>query len=86
MIDDSLGICAELEAEMALVVGTYQCEWKSAIEDPEKLKAFRPFVNTSKSDPSIVFIRQRDQHRPAFWDEKADIAGELFGELQKRSA
>ena len=89
LIDDSLGICAELEAEMALVVDTYQCEWKTAIEDPEKLKRFRPFVNSTKADPSIVFIRQRDQHRPAFWDEKADRTAEMFGEergLQKKSA
>jgi nitrite reductase (NADH) large subunit len=89
LIDDSLGICAELEAEMALVVDTYQCEWKTAIEDAEKLKSFRPFVNSTKSDPSIVFIRQRDQHRPAFWDEKADRASEMFGEaraLEKKSA
>jgi nitrite reductase (NADH) large subunit len=88
LIDDSLGICAELEAEMALVVDTYQCEWKSAIEDPEKLKRFRPFVNSTKSDPSIVFIRQRDQHRPANWDEKAANTAEMFGEpvLEKKSA
>ena len=33
---------------------------------------FRPFVNTEERDPSIVFIRQRDQHRPARWAEKAD--------------
>ncbi len=74
---------------MALVVDTYQCEWKTAIEDPEKLKRFRPFVNSTHADPSIVFIRQRDQHRPAFWDEKAESAAELFGEaraLEKKSA
>jgi nitrite reductase (NADH) large subunit len=89
LIDDSLGICAELEAEMALVVDTYQCEWKAAIEDPAKLKQFRPFVNSSRGDPSIVFIRQRDQHRPASWDEKAGRADDLFGrsaQAEKKSA
>jgi nitrite reductase (NADH) large subunit len=70
LIEDSLGICAELEAEMAAVVGTYQCEWKATLEDPEKLKRFRPFVNVEAADPSIVFIRQRAQHRPAEWEEK----------------
>jgi nitrite reductase (NADH) large subunit len=69
LIDDSLGICAELEADMARVVGSYRCEWKAALEDPEKLARFRPFVNGG-SDPSIVFIRQREQHRPATWEEK----------------
>jgi nitrite reductase (NADH) large subunit len=95
LVDDSLGICAELEAEMALVVDTYQCEWKTAIDDPVKLKQFRPFVNSTRSDPSIVFIRQRDQHRPASWQEKTgdktgDKTGEKTGDLeraaQKKSA
>jgi len=78
LIDDSLGICAELEADMERVVGTYQCEWKATLEDPEKLKRFRPFVNASEPDPSIVFIRQREQHRPATWEEKkSDVARRL---------
>jgi nitrite reductase (NADH) large subunit len=78
LIDDSLGICAELEAEMALIVDSYQCEWKTAIEDPDKLKQFRPFVNSTRTDPSVVFIRQRDQHRPASWEEKAHLADDLL--------
>ena len=39
LIDDSLGICAELEADMAHVVDTYRCEWASTLEDPAKLRA-----------------------------------------------
>src|SRR6185369_5877814 len=73
LIEDSLGICAELEAEMAAVVDTYQDEWQTALQDPEKLKQFRPFVNSPRRDPSVVFIRQRDQHRPATWDEKTSM-------------
>jgi nitrite reductase (NADH) large subunit len=86
LIDDSLGICAELEAEMAAVVDTYQDEWKTALEDPEKLKQFRPFVNSPRRDPSVVFIRQRDQHRPATWDEKSALVDDLFGGREKKSA
>jgi nitrite reductase (NADH) large subunit len=85
LIEDSLGICGELEAEMAHVVGTYQCEWKTAIEDPEKMKQFRPFVNSARRDPSIVFIRQRDQHRPASWEEKVSLT-ELAELAEKKSA
>jgi nitrite reductase (NADH) large subunit len=70
LIDDSLGICAELETEMAAIVESYQCEWKAAIEDPSKLRLFRTFVNTDERDPSLVYIRQRAQHRPASWEEK----------------
>jgi nitrite reductase (NADH) large subunit len=75
LVEDSLGICAELEAEMAHVIATYQCEWQAAINDPEKLKQFRPFINSDQPDPSIVFIRQRGQPRPAYWEEKADLVG-----------
>jgi nitrite reductase (NADH) large subunit len=39
IIHDSLGICAELEAEMVHLVNTYQCEWKTTIEDPKKSSA-----------------------------------------------
>jgi nitrite reductase (NADH) large subunit len=73
LIEDSLGICAELEAEMAHVVATYQCEWKAAIEDPVRLARFRTFVNSPASDPSLVSIRVRAQHRPAGWEEKAHL-------------
>lgn len=65
VIEDSLGICAELEAQMTNIVGTYECEWKAALENPEKLKRFRQFVNTDEPDPGIVFVRERGQRRPA---------------------
>jgi hypothetical protein len=51
-------------------VESYRCEWKAAIEDPDKLRLFRPFVNTQETDPSLVYIGQRGQHRPATWEEK----------------
>jgi nitrite reductase (NADH) large subunit len=73
IIDDSLGIAAELEAEMAAHVGSYRCEWKATLEDPEKLRRFRSFVNDDRPDPSVVFIRERGQPRPADWPEKAEL-------------
>jgi nitrite reductase (NADH) large subunit len=71
IIEDSLGICAELEAEMAHVIDTYECEWRAAINDPEKLRQFRAFINTDATDPSVVTVPERAQHRPASWEEKA---------------
>ncbi len=65
IIRDSLGICDELEAQMQHLVNTYQCEWKKAIEDPEKLKRFRHFVNTDTPDPSLDYVEERGQKRPA---------------------
>jgi len=73
VVDDSLGIAAELEVEMEHIVATYQCEWKTATEDPERRKLFRSFVNAKEPDPSIVFVPERDQHRPAFWHEKETL-------------
>jgi nitrite reductase (NADH) large subunit len=70
IIEDSLGICAELETEMEAVVSTYQCEWKTTIENPEKVKQFRSFVNADKNDKEIVFIEERGQIRPATDAEK----------------
>ncbi|MBW4546000.1 MAG: nitrite reductase large subunit NirB [Symplocastrum torsivum CPER-KK1] len=71
IIHDSLGICAELEAEMAHLVSTYQCEWKATIEDPEKVQRFRHFVNSDDSDPSLVHVEERGQKRPAYEQEKS---------------
>jgi nitrite reductase (NADH) large subunit len=65
IVDDVLGIGAELDAQMQRHVETYRCEWKEAIESPEVLARFRTFVNTDEPDPSIVFIRERGQKRPA---------------------
>lgn len=71
IIDDSLGICAELEAQMAQIVGTYQCEWKTTLEDPDKLKRFRTFVNAPDArDDNVVFVQERGQMRPAREEEK----------------
>jgi nitrite reductase (NADH) large subunit len=72
VIDDSLGICAELEADMARVVAGYRDEWAATLEDPAKLAHFRPFVNTDLPDPSIVMREERGQIRPATWAEKKD--------------
>ncbi|WP_250458956.1 nitrite reductase large subunit NirB [Microbulbifer litoralis] len=74
IVDDKLGICDELEAQMANVVGTYQCEWKTAINDPEMLKRFRQFVNTDEPDEKIVFVEERGQPRPAEEEEIVRIA------------
>ncbi|MCA9144724.1 MAG: nitrite reductase large subunit NirB [Planctomycetales bacterium] len=67
IIDDSLGICDELEEQMKYLVATYKCEWKEVVNDPEKRKLFRQFVNTDESEPGIEIVAQRDQQRPADW-------------------
>ena len=65
IIDDSLGLANELEAQMQHVVDQYECEWANALNDPEKLKRFRTFVNDRRADPDVHFVREREQRRPA---------------------
>ena len=67
---DSLGIGAELEADMQKLVDTYECEWKKAINDPEIMKRFRHFVNSGEPDKNIVFVAERGQIRPARPEER----------------
>ena len=69
--EDSLGIGAELEADMDRVRANYACEWKVAIEDPVTLKRFRTFVNSEESDRNVVFVEERGQIRPATAEERA---------------
>jgi nitrite reductase (NADH) large subunit len=64
ILDDSLGLGVELEAQMQLVVDRYECEWANALKDPEKLKRFRTFVNDKRADPGIHFVQERGQRRP----------------------
>ena len=71
---DSLGIGAELEADMQKLVDTYECEWKKAINDPESLKRFSHFVNSDQPDRNVVFVAERGQIRPARADEKEESA------------
>jgi len=72
ILKDSLGINAELEAQMQHVVDTYQCEWKTAVTTPEVRQRFRSFVNSDKRDEHIVFVEERGQIRPARPDERAE--------------
>ena len=76
--EDSLGIAGELEADMQHVIGTYECEWKKAIDDPATLRRFRHFVNSETADPDIVLVEERGQRRPATAAERAaraEVAG-----------
>ncbi len=70
VLEDSLGMAEELETQMAAVVGTYQCEWKTTIESPEKLKRFSHFINADQPDDNIQFVKERGQIRPANEDER----------------
>lgn len=83
IFDDSLGICADLDAAMQTHIGSYEDEWKATLEDPEKLRRFASFVNAPTTpDPSLAYTAERGQARPATESERADrgvlIAGTIL--------
>ncbi|MEU4970579.1 nitrite reductase large subunit NirB [Streptomyces smyrnaeus] len=65
VMDDSLGICAELDAAMERHVADYRDEWRGVLEDPAKLARFTSFVNAPDTpDPAISFAVEREQPVP----------------------
>jgi len=66
IVDDRLGICADLEAAMARHIVNYRDEWRSVLDDPVRLARFASFVNAPGTpDPAIEFTAERGQRIPA---------------------
>ncbi|MDG4793973.1 nitrite reductase large subunit NirB [Micromonospora sp. WMMD1082] len=65
IVDDSLGLCAELDAAMARHVASYSDEWRDVLDDADRLRRFTSFVNAPEvPDPSITFVTERGQPVP----------------------
>jgi nitrite reductase (NADH) large subunit len=64
IVDDQLGVCAELERHMQSLVDGYECEWKATVEDPAKWRRFREFVNSRAEDEGVEMVWERGQRRP----------------------
>ena len=70
VMDDALGLCADLDAAMERHVASYSDEWADTLADPERLARFVHFVNAPEvPDPSIRRVPERGQSRPV------DLAG-----------
>ncbi|NIJ44395.1 nitrite reductase (NADH) large subunit [Wenyingzhuangia heitensis] len=67
VVEDSLGINAELEAQMDLLVDAYECEWKQVVESDTMKDRFSHFVNSDDRDDNIAFVPMRDQKMPELW-------------------
>ncbi|QJW91813.1 nitrite reductase large subunit [Spirosoma taeanense] len=68
VIDDVLGLNAQFEAEMEHIVQTYQCEWKSVVENEDLRNQYRHFVNVDEVDSTLAFVPDgRGQKRPVDW-------------------
>ncbi|MGH3475052.1 MAG: nitrite reductase large subunit NirB [Aeromicrobium sp.] len=80
VLEDSLGIVADLDAAMAAHVDTYEDEWAATLADEEKLRKFASFVNAPETaDPDLVYVEERGQRRPASDEEAAVlIAGDTL--------
>ncbi|MGQ4269305.1 nitrite reductase large subunit NirB [Nocardiopsis changdeensis] len=66
VVEDSLGIAADLEAAMDRHVASYTDEWAAVLADPDKLARFQSFANAPETpDPTIAFTTTRDQPVPA---------------------
>ena len=74
VMEDSLGICADLDAAMAAHVASYRDEWAATLADPEKLAQFVSFVNAPEAgDPDLAYVEERGQRRPATAAERATL-------------
>lgn len=67
ILEDKLGICAELEKQMNELAGTFFCEWTEVIKDPNRRKVFQQFANTTETQETAEKIEERGQLRPASW-------------------
>ena len=66
IVDDALGICAELDAAVARHVESYSDEWAGVLADPAKLERFVSFVNAPDApDPGIRFVSGDGRNVPA---------------------
>jgi len=80
IFDDSLGICADLDAAMAAHVERYEDEWAATLRDPAKLRRFQSFVNAPATpDPSLAYVPERGQVRPATIAERDGGAVRIAG-------
>ncbi|MEX2293611.1 MAG: nitrite reductase large subunit NirB [Acidimicrobiales bacterium] len=65
VMDDALGIGADLEADMARAVAAYECEWAATLSDTARLARFRSLVNDPAGAALPVRVEIRGQRVPA---------------------
>lgn len=66
IIEDSLGICAELDADMQRIIAAQHDEWSETVGKPEQVAKFQHFANAEEKDP-VPVITVRGQEKPALW-------------------
>ncbi|GKT86389.1 nitrite reductase [Colletotrichum tofieldiae] len=82
VLEDKLGICASLEAQMQELVDSFFDEWAEAIKNPAIAAKFKQFDNTDETVDNMEVELDRDQPRPVYW--APDSAKEDFKGLRDR--
>ncbi|KAF2713172.1 nitrite reductase [Pleomassaria siparia CBS 279.74] len=68
ILEDKLGICADLEQQMAQLVDSFFCEWTEVLKNPARRALFSQFANTSENiNDTIEPTKERGQERPSYW-------------------
>jgi nitrite reductase (NAD(P)H) len=79
IVEDKLGICADMERQMHDLVDSYFCEWTETVKDPKRRKVFQQFANTDETVDTVEVVQERSQQRPAYWPkdsaEQQDFKG-----------
>jgi nitrite reductase (NADH) large subunit len=86
IVNDRLGIAADLERQMQFLADTYKCEWAEVVRDPEKRRLFQQFANTDETEPTIEFVKQREQKRPADWNGSFVPSSDLLVRAKPQAA
>lgn len=84
ILEDKLGICAELENQMNELVKTFFCEWTEVINDPNRRKIFQQFSNTAETLEAMEKVGERGQQRPVYWPKDAvteDFRGTKWSDM-----
>lgn len=71
ILNDKLGICDSLEAQMQELVDSFFDEWVEAIKTPSIAAKFKQFQNTDEQVQNMELETERDQTRPVFWPSEA---------------
>ncbi len=82
ILEDSLGIGEELEQEMARVVASYQCEWQTTLNDPQRLALFRSYVNSDRPDDAVQRHMLRGQPCRSPYAAKVRCRPSMAGHLR----
>ncbi|SLE53645.1 Probable nitrite reductase [Mycobacteroides abscessus subsp. bolletii] len=82
IIDDKLGLCEQLDADMQYHIDHYEDEWAATLRDEKRLRRFRAFVNEPEANSAgdRMYVLERNQIRPATEAEIAAADGDFEGE------